>query len=1243
MTTIRTLLSRDLSQPIEEVIKLEQQDEATVYREISEYVATDRIKRQYVQVLKAIADAPGEPTEGVGVWVSGFFGSGKSSFAKNLGYVLANRSLMGQPASQLFVRTLRDQSAKGDEKVGRIADLVDFIQARFASHVIMFDVQLDRATRRTTEPIAEIMYTVLLRELDYAQDYDVAELEIELEGEGRLADFIRAAAQMRKGGEPVREAAAVPVTLQGVSAEDYGIWQRVRAGAQRRPRASAALHAINPATYPAKDTWTASLRQEADITIRTVVDRTFELAGRRRPKQAIIFIMDEVGAYVARSAEKIENLRAVVELFGKESKNRVQAGKAVAPVWVIVTSQEKLDEVVAAIDDKRVELAKLQDRFRITVDMAPADIREVATKRVLSKTAAAEPLLRARYDTAAAQLKTHTKLERSARRWEVDQKEFVQFYPYLPHFVDLSIDIVSGIRLQPGASRQIGGSNRTIIKQTYEMLVSERTGLADAPIGELVTLDRIYDLIEASLPSEKRKDLGDIAGRWPDDPWPARAAKAIALLEYVRDLPRSEANVAALLYRRLGDDSPLPHVERAVGLLRDAQFIRLTESGWKLQTTQEKSWTAERNAFNPAPRERNELLEDGLRSAFAEPALTRYHYRNLRHFRVGVNWEGRAITSGDTQVPLSLRMADGPEVFDAACERAREESRAKTHTDELFWVMSLTDDLVEVAAELYRSKSMVGRYIQISSQGKMTQYDPASLDAEKIEVLRLSERLKALLVTALAGGRGFFRGVAKDGSALGKTLGEILKGFFDYAVPDLYPKLEMGVRPLKGSEAEEILKAANLNGLPKVFYGPPDGLDLVAREGAKYVVNLTAPIAKEVADYLAQEHSYGNKVTGRSLEGRFGGIGYGWEAEMLWLVTATLLRGGAIEVTYQGRRYRNHLDPQARVPFSGANAFRSASFAPRKAPDLPTLVKSARRFEELTGEEVDVEESAIAQAFQGLARAELTALLPVEATVRAHAIPVSGVLGEYHTTLDTVLNSASDDCVNMLAGEGESFRELRTKVVAIRRAVSEKGLVRLRRLRMIVDEVWPMIRNEFPDAEQVEALRQFRQQLADGTYFDVPDEQEEALANMERTFRDMYNSRHKVRSEVFRQAMDEVKGQTAWLAVAEGMRPIVLKPLTDRTGHEPDLPEGSLACTVCGASLAEMASDLVAVAQLRSDVLLRVQQLTEPEQKVERLRFSDVTGVGKTLNSAQEVDEFVKQLKDRLLELIAAGVKVVLE
>src|ERR1700752_5460329 len=97
MTIIADLLHRDLSRKIEEIIQVDQANEQSVHAEITEYVATDSIREQYHQLFKAIADAPSEPHEGIGVWISGFFGSGKSSFAKNLGYALQNRPVLGQP------------------------------------------------------------------------------------------------------------------------------------------------------------------------------------------------------------------------------------------------------------------------------------------------------------------------------------------------------------------------------------------------------------------------------------------------------------------------------------------------------------------------------------------------------------------------------------------------------------------------------------------------------------------------------------------------------------------------------------------------------------------------------------------------------------------------------------------------------------------------------------------------------------------------------------------------------------------------------------------------------------------------------------------------------------------------------------------------------------------------------------------------------------------------------------------
>ena len=352
METIGDLLSRDLTQRIEEVIQVHQADEQSVYSEVSEYVATNSIRDQYAMLLKAIAEAPAEPHESIGVWVSGFFGSGKSSFAKNLGYALKNPTVLGEDFARLFKRQLDDE---------RIANLLDLINAKIPTEVILFEVAKEKDTRRVTERIAELMYVVLLRELGYAEEWDIAELEIELEAEGRLQDFIELCQTLHKRD-----------------------WTIVRSGAQRVARASAILHHLDPATYPSADSWSHS-RREPSITVSKVVERTFELARRRRPGKALVFIIDEVGQHVARSGDKIEDLRATVEEFGKVGKNLLKARKIVAPCWIVVTSQEKLDEVVAAIDSKRVELAKLQDRFHYRVDLAPSDIREVATKRVLAK------------------------------------------------------------------------------------------------------------------------------------------------------------------------------------------------------------------------------------------------------------------------------------------------------------------------------------------------------------------------------------------------------------------------------------------------------------------------------------------------------------------------------------------------------------------------------------------------------------------------------------------------------------------------------------------------------------------------------------------------------------------------------------------------------------------------------------------------------------------------------------------
>lgn len=1221
MKLIRDLLARDLHQRIEEIIQVDQTDEQAVYTEISEYVATDRIRTQYNELFKAIANAPTDPHEDIGVWISGFFGSGKSSFAKNVGYVLSNPTIAGHRASELFKVQVADQ---------RISDLVDFINMRIPTEVIMFDVSKERAVRKDTARITEIMYTILLRELGYAEDYDIAELEIELEKEDRLETFL-ALCQAKYKLE----------------------WKIVRKGAMKISRASALLHEMDPSTFPTQDSWSLSLHNKsADITVNRFVERTFELCARRKPGKTLVFVIDEVGQYVARSRDKIEDLRAVVERFGKESRNRLKANQIIAPIWVMVTSQEKLDEVVAALDDKRVELAKVQDRFRHRIDMAPADIREVATRRVLAKNKEAETILQKLFQESQGQLNVACHLERTSRNSMVTQDDFVQFYPYLPHFIELSIDIVSGIRLQIGANKHIGGSNRTIIKQAYEMLVSDRTAIASQPVGNLVTLDKIFDLVEGNLPSERQKDVSDIQQRFKDDNedqgMAARVAKTLCLLEFVRDLPRTEVNIAACLISEVSKAIPLAQIQKTLEKLQNAQFVRNTEDGWKMQTAQEKNWDTERRNLAPRQKDRNDILRDTLQEAINDRIKT-YRYRDLRTFRIGVKVDG--VSTDDGQIPLQVVTADDRDALDGKVTEIRGESRQATHANDLYWVFALTSEIDNLIVETYASRQMVNKYDQLSAQNRITQEERSSLAQERNETIQLQRKLRDKMTQALEQGQGLFRGVATEADILGKSIAEILKKFFDMAVPTLYPKLEMGFHKLKGNEIGDILKSTNLNGLPQVFYADKQGLGLVIKEDMKYVPNPSAEIAKEVMDYLNYEHSYGNKVTGKSLEDHFQGIGYGWDRDILRLVLATLLRAGSIEIIHQGRRLRNYQDPQCRAAVENNTFFRAASFAPRKSIELKTLTTAVQYFEDITGTEVDVEESAIASALKKLAETEAKNVAEILAIARANQLPIVALLEEYYKTLENIVASASDDCVRFLTDEGKAFKDMRNKVRQMRLALDGNGLATFNTGRMAILQIWPILlqRGELSYHQVVDELQAL---IASEQFF----EQLERIADLSQqivaAYQTLYLALHEQRASRFNEAIADIEKLSEWNELPADAQDIEMKPLTSHACKEQGasstisiLPTDAISCQFCGATLGQMDSDLAALEVYKRQVIARIQELTVPApapgeyfEHVKLVEFFDPL-----LESDADVDKGLDLLSSYLHKKIAEGTKIIVE
>jgi len=516
-------------------------------------------------------------------------------------------------------------------------------------------------------------------------------------------------------------------------------------------------------------------------------------------------------------------------------------------------------------------------------------------------------------------------------------------------------------------------------------------------------------------------------------------------------------------------------------------------------------------------------------------------------------------------------------------------------------------------------------------------------------------------------GTGMFRGVQKDASALGKGLGEILKKLFGQVVPDLYPKLHMGSRPLKGDEAEQILKAADLKALSNVFYPGEHGLSLVVKDGPKNIVNTNADVAKEVLDYLKSEHSYGNKDSrmGKALEKRFGVTPYGWERDMLRLILATLFRAGEIEVTYQGNRFHNYQDPASRTPLINNPAFRSSLFSPRQSVGLKTLTQAVQQLEDLTGEEVDVEEGAIATAFKKVAAEELEKLYPLKATAEAQRLPILPLLSEFQQTLVGIQSSSSDDCVRILTENEANFGETRDKVRKLRESLDGEAIAVLRQARFAIEQIWQRLASHCPSPEIATSVEDLKALLSSDQFIDSWSEIDGKTSAIVAAYKEVYLELFKSRRTAYLKAIDEIKLRPEW----EPLRPVVKEELDEfakkqieaenakkqimadtmlgallvRVGSDEDRDNVSSGKTLGKASLTEMETDLVAVEGLKSSVLLKLQELSlsvEPKP-VRRLKIAQF--FNQPIRTQDELDATIERLRESLQKCIDEEMVIILE
>jgi Family of unknown function (DUF6079) len=1174
---IRNLFAGKIDRRIEEVIKVDQTAEGTIRDEIDEYVVTDAIRSHYTGIFEAYRQTPNKPHEGIAIWVSGFFGSGKSSFAKMLGLSIENRMVAGTPAGERFADRAGDK---------HLRVLLTTINEKIPTHAVIFDVSTDRGIRSGNQTLTEIMYGLFLQSLGYAKDLDLSELEITLEEQGRLARFEEEYRRLFDK-EWAAEKGKVAFALS---------------------EASRVMHALDPETYPTADSWIKAVKNKADISPGKLAERANELMNRRKPGHTLMFVVDEVGQFVARDVQKMLDLQAVVQNLGIRGRGRH---------WLVVTSQEKLGELVSGLDDNKIELARLMDRFPLQVHLEPSDISEVTSRRVLAKNAAAQALLGSVFDEHRGRLVDHTRLTADIRLPELSRDGFVDLYPLLPYQIDLIIQVVSGLRTQGGASRHVGGANRTIIKLAQQLLINPAVNLADQPVGTLVRLNQVYDLVENNIGSEIRSKIAQIPGKL-NHPLAQPVAKVICLLQYVRSIHRSAENIAAALLPDVSADSPLSLVREALRELEETHTVRRGDDGYRIPTPAEDDWERLRNGVRLKPGDAHRLYSEML-VGFWQPQPA-HSLLDAKMFKAGLAIHGREVVGGDLVFQIHLG-DEGPEFESLSAELRTRSQQERRH---VFWAVALTGAIYREMEELFRSREILQRK-ERETKGDET---PALVAEERQRQRRHQDELRRRLREACLAGRVYFRGNDRTPSDKGLEVGRAAAHILGQVLPDVFDRFQEAAAKAsdvrKGTEA--IFTAHNLQGLPPVF----SQLSLLRDEAGKAVFRVENAPLKEVFDRIQERSSYGETASGRHLADEFAKEPFGWDFEVVRLLVLSLMRAEKVDATSRGRTIDTVAGVEAREAFGNNNVFRQAAFRPRRGVEYDELIRAAQAFQTTFGKEVaELSPTPIADELREEAARHEDSLSSARDLLTQHRLPGTAMLEEALGQLKAIMRGSAENAIGTFNASHSGIKDAIKRAGELNQTLTEPRLHDLERARQAIEVAWMALRDELgigPDLESRAA--ELGDLLARETFYrDLPAIEQHARA-IETEYARRFDDAQQARIDAYTKGLDRLTAEPGWLEVTEETQREIAAPLV--AGQRP-LPRT--------APISQLRLEREACGDRLRTAIRRLQEIVEGERLAPVQVQSYFAG---GIETVEQLDAALSGLREECARLIGEGKKVVL-
>lgn len=503
---IKNMFMRDINRHINGVIKIGNEQDQYKQQELEEYVVTDELTKYFREFFSAYADTIGDVNnKEIGVWISGFYGSGKSHFMKILSYILENKSVGGKTPVQYFI----DDHKIEDQLI--IADMEK--SASLSSDVMLFNIE---SLANTSHHDKDAILSVFLRAFNRQCGYDdinpvLADFEREIDEEGHYQAFKEKYEEIagkswisdRKKIKFRRKQFIKTVTeLEFMAEED-------------------ANQLIN------------DIHNRLPMSVSDFAKMLYAYCERKGKDHRVIFLVDEIGQYVADDSNLLINLQTIAEDFSTYCKGRA---------WIVVTSQQNIDEVTKV---RGQDFSKIQARFNMRIALSSSDVDEVIQKRVLAKTNVAQTSLMAYYDGEESIIKNLLDFSNGTqfKRKYTDSENFANVYPFIPYQIDMLGYVLTAIRNNSSSGKHLSDGNRSMLALVQE---SAQT-IENNELGVLVSFNKFYDCLEKWIDANYRQVIDSAKRNDNLEPFDVEVLKVLFMIKNVREIKAGIKDITTLM------------------------------------------------------------------------------------------------------------------------------------------------------------------------------------------------------------------------------------------------------------------------------------------------------------------------------------------------------------------------------------------------------------------------------------------------------------------------------------------------------------------------------------------------------------------------------------------------------------------------------------------------------------------------------------------------------------------------